>query len=193
MIDEPPVPARRSDRTRAAILAAARERFAADGYEKATIRAIAAQAGIDPSMVMRYYGSKERLLAAAADFGLELPDVSHVPPTMRTDGLIRHLLDMCERNDTMIALLRLAASQETAAERARWIIADKIEPLIATIEPDPALAARRAGLLATQMMGLALTRYVLKLPAMVAMTADEIVAWLSPAVQHYLTGQPAAG
>ena len=190
MTSEPLPPARRSDRTRAAILAAARERFAADGYAKATIRAIAAQAGIDPSMVMRYYGSKEKLLVAAADFGLELPDVSRVPPGALTEGLIRHLLEMCERDDTMIALLRLAATQETAAERARWIIGHQIEPLIATVEADAALAVRRAGLLATQMMGLALTRYVLKLPAVVAMTHDELVAWLSPVVQHYLTGQP---
>jgi AcrR family transcriptional regulator len=190
MTVERQTPPRRSDRTRAAILAAARERFAADGYAKATIRAIAAQAGIDPSMVMRYYGSKEKLLAAAADFGLELPDVSGIPPAVWSDGLVRHLLDTCERNDTMIALLRLAATQETAAERARWIIAHQIEPLIATIEPDPALVSRRAGLLTTQMMGLAFTRYVLKLPAVVTMTADELVAWLSPTVQHYLTGQP---
>jgi AcrR family transcriptional regulator len=187
------MPGRRSDRTRAAILDAARERFAADGYAKATIRAIAAQARIHPSMVIRYYGSKENLLAAAADFGLELPDVSPVPPTAWSEGLIRHLLEMCEKNDTMIALLRLAATQETAAERARWIIAHQIEPLIATIEPDPDLVVRRAALLASQMMGLALTRYILKLPAMVAMTHDELVAWLSPAVQHYLTGAPTAG
>jgi len=193
MTEEPSTPARRSDRTRAAILTAARERFAVDGYAKATIRAIAAQARIHPSMVMRYYGSKEKLLAAVADFGLDLPDVSHIPPAGWSEGLIRHLLDMCERNDTMIALLRLAATQETAAERARWIIAHQIEPLIATTEPEPALAARRAALLATQMMGLALTRYVLKLPPIVAMTHDELVAWLSPTVQHYLTGQPARG
>ena len=189
MTVERPTPARRSDRTRAAILAAARERFAADGYAKATIRAIAAQAGIDPSMVMRYYGSKEKLLAAAADFGLELPDVSRIPPSVWSEGLVRHLLDTCERNDTMIALMRLAATQETAAERSRWIITHQIEPLIATIEPDPELVSRRAALLATQMMGLAFSRYVLKLPAVVSMTHDEIVAWLAPVVQHYLTGK----
>src|SRR5262245_18351681 len=71
---EPVAPSRRSDATRAAILAAARERFAADGYERATIRAIAADANIDPAMVMRYYGSKERLFAAAAELELHLPD-----------------------------------------------------------------------------------------------------------------------
>ncbi|MFZ0875271.1 MAG: TetR family transcriptional regulator, partial [Pseudonocardiaceae bacterium] len=61
---------RRSDATRAAILAAARERFAADGYERATIRAIAADASIDPTMVMRYYGNKEGLFAAASEVDL---------------------------------------------------------------------------------------------------------------------------
>lgn len=65
--------------TKSVILAAARERFAADGYERATIRAIAADAAIDPSMVMRYYGNKERLFAAAAEFDLELPDLTQVP------------------------------------------------------------------------------------------------------------------
>ena len=181
---------RRSDRTRAAILAAARELFAADGYAKATIRAIAAQAGIDPSMVMRYYGSKENLLAAAADFGFELPDLARIPQDRWADGLIRHLLEMCERNDTLIALLRVAATQPAAAERARWIIANQIEPALASIEPDPALAARRAGLLATQMMGLALTRYVLEVPPVVAMTPDDLVAWMSPVLRHYLAGRP---
>ncbi|MFC7615369.1 TetR/AcrR family transcriptional regulator [Actinokineospora soli] len=58
---------RRSDATKAAILTAARERFATDGYERATIRSIAADANIDPSMVMRYYGNKEKLFAAAAN------------------------------------------------------------------------------------------------------------------------------
>src|SRR3954453_22089040 len=69
----------RAERTRAAILRAARERFAADGYEGTTIRAVAAAAGVDPSMVMRYYGSKQGLFAAAAEFDLALPDLSQVP------------------------------------------------------------------------------------------------------------------
>ncbi len=72
---------RSSEQTKAVILAAARERFAADGYDRATIRHIAADAAIDPSMVMRYFGSKERLFAAAADFDLRLPDVPPSRPT----------------------------------------------------------------------------------------------------------------
>jgi AcrR family transcriptional regulator len=183
-------PPRRSDRTKAAILTAARERFAADGYAKATIRAIAAQAGIDPSMVMRYYGSKEKLLVAAASFELDLPDVSAIPVGSWGDRLAHHFIRLWERNDTLVALLRVAATQDFAAERMRTLFAGQVGPLVGRIEPDPALATTRAGLLATQMLGLALTRYVLELPPVTAMTADEVAGWLAPVLQHYLTGLP---
>jgi AcrR family transcriptional regulator len=185
-------PLRRSDRTKAAILAAARERFAADGYAKATIRAIATQAGIDPSMVMRYYGSKEKLLAAAAEFELELPDLTAIPPARWGDLLAHHLVERWERNDTLVALLRVATTQDFAAERMRSLFAGQVAPLVARIEPDPATATTRAGLLATQMLGLALTRYVLELPPVVALSPDEMAAWLAPVLQHYLTGRPPA-
>ena len=71
---------RSSQQTKAVILAAARERFAESGFERATIRAIAADANIDPSMVMRYFGNKDQLFAAAADFDLQIPDLSDVEP-----------------------------------------------------------------------------------------------------------------
>jgi AcrR family transcriptional regulator len=67
---------RSSEQTKAVILAAAREQFAKAGFERATIRAIAADANIDPSMVMRYFGNKDQLFAAAADFDLQIPDLS---------------------------------------------------------------------------------------------------------------------
>src|SRR3989475_12594940 len=84
---------RRSERTKAAILAAAREHFAAYGYERATIRAIAAAAGIDPAMVMRYFGNKERLFAAAAEFDLRLPDLTAGPRGTVGSVVVGHLLD----------------------------------------------------------------------------------------------------
>ena len=65
---------RTSEETKAAILAAARERFSVAGFQAATIRGIAADAGIDPSMVMRYFGNKDKLFAAAAEFDLRFPD-----------------------------------------------------------------------------------------------------------------------
>src|SRR3954470_14069400 len=91
------VPGKRSaDRTRGVILAAARERFASDGYERATIRAIAADATIDPAMVMRYFGNKEKLFVAAAEIDLRLPDVSVVPRGSVGRVLVRHFVERWE-------------------------------------------------------------------------------------------------
>src|SRR5215213_6594323 len=99
---------RRSDATRAAILAAAREQFAASGYQAATIRSIAAAAAIDPAMVMRYYGNKEGLFAAAAEFDLELPDLGAVARSAVGHALVAHFLDRWEGDETLMALLRAA-------------------------------------------------------------------------------------
>lgn len=178
---------RRSDATRAAILTAARERFAADGYERATIRAIAAGAGIDPALVMRYYGNKEKLFATAAEFDLHLPDLTGLPPEQVGERLVRHLLTRWETDDTLPALLRAATTNEPAAARMRVVFGQQLVPTVARICPDSAEAARRAALLASQMLGLALCRYVLRLPPMVTMSADEMVNWLGPTVTRYLT------
>src|SRR5438105_13488193 len=94
---------RRSETTKGAILAAARARFAADGYERATIRAIAADAGIDPAMVMRYYGNKEKLFATAAEFDLRLPDVTAIPRPGLGGTLVRHGMDRWENDETLMA------------------------------------------------------------------------------------------
>lgn len=184
---------RRSDATKAAILAAARERFASDGYERATIRAIAADATIDPAMVMRYFGNKEKLFVAAAEIDLRLPDPSALP--RRTVGrvLVRHFVDRWEGDETLTALLRSAATNEAAAERARGIFGEQIVALAESVEPDHDLAVRRAGLVATQILGMALCRYVLRLPPVASMPKGEVIAWLAPTVQRYLTGKPPEG
>ncbi|MER6594847.1 TetR family transcriptional regulator [Micromonospora purpureochromogenes] len=181
-------PARRSDATRAAILRAARERFAADGYERATIRAIAADARIDPSMVMRYYGNKEGLFAAAAEFDLRLPDLAAVPSGQLGEVLVRHFLDRWEGDETLAALLRAASTNPGAAERIRGIFADQLTAVVARFGTDPATTARRAGLVASQTLGLAFTRYIVRLPPMVDAAPAELVAWVGPTLQRYLTG-----
>jgi AcrR family transcriptional regulator len=180
---------RRSDSSRAAILTAARERFAADGYERATIRAIAADAGIDPAMVMRYYGNKEKLFAAAAEFDLDLPDLTAVPRSRLGASLVEHFLHRWERDDALVALLRAAVTNATAADRMRQIFARQLAPQVARVCPDPEQAATRATLVATQMLGFALCRYVLRLPA-AHMPPEEATGWLGPTIQRYLT-QPA--
>ena len=178
---------RRSDRSRAAILAAARDRFAADGYERATIRAIAADARIDPAMVMRYFGSKEKLFAAAADFDLRLPDLAAIPREQLGAVLVRHFVDRWDGDGTLTALLRVGVTHDSAAERMRDIFASQLVALMAGWTGDEAAARVRAGLVASQILGLALCRYVLSLPPVAALSPDEVVEWLGPTVQRYLT------
>lgn len=188
MSQDTPTP-RRSDATKAAILAAAREQFAASGYQGATIRAVAAAAGIDPAMVMRYFGNKEGLFAAAAEFDLRLPDLSALPRGAAGAALVEHFLDRWEGDETLMALLRTAITNEAAAKRVQAIFATQVAPAIARLTGEPrAAVAARAGLIATQILGLALCRYVLKLTPVVALKRAEIVRRVGATVQAYLYG-----
>jgi AcrR family transcriptional regulator len=175
---------RSSAETKAVILAAARERFAESGFERATIRAIAADANIDPSMVMRYFGNKDQLFAAAADFDLDFPDLSDVAADQLGAALVAHFMNRWERDEALIVLLRSSTTNAEAAQRMQQIFAAQLMPEIAKV--NAAEPARSAGLIATQMLGLALCRYVLKLPPIVAMSRDEVVSWLGPTCQRYL-------
>jgi AcrR family transcriptional regulator len=193
MTETPQNSGRKGDRTRAAILAAARERFAADGYERATIRAIAADVAIDPAMVMRYYGNKEKLFAAAAEFDLRLPDLSAVPRDELGARLIGHFLDRWEDDETLKALLRASVTNEAAAERMRQLFATQLGPAVAKLTGGAPDTPARAALIATQTLGFALGRYVLALDPIVQMPRATIIAWLAPTLQHYLTSpEPAA-
>jgi AcrR family transcriptional regulator len=178
---------RRSELTKAAILSAAREQFAAKGYQAATVRAIAAAAGIDPAMVLRYFGSKEGLFAVAADFDLRLPDLSAVPRRRVGAALVEHFLERWEDDEALMALLRTAVTNEAAAARMRTIFATQLAPVVARLSGEArAAASTRAGLVASQMLGLALCRYVLKLPPVTALKRPDIVRRLGPTVQACL-------
>ena len=185
----------RAERTRAAILRAARELFTAEGYERTTIRAVAAAARIDPSMVMRYYGSKQGLFAAAAEFDLALPDLSRIRADRLGEAAVEHFLTRWEDDDgdALRVLLASAATSAEAATRMQEIFRAQLAPVVAAAGPhDERAAATRAGLVATQMLGLAMCRYVLRLPPVVALERAAVVAWLGPVVQRYLT-HPATG
>src|SRR3954449_8695645 len=86
----------KSQRTRAAILQAAQELFATHGYERTTVRDVAARAAIDPAMVMRYFGSKEGLFARATAFDLELPDLTQVARARIGETLVGHFVEIWE-------------------------------------------------------------------------------------------------
>ncbi len=176
---------RSSEHTKAQILAAARERFGRSGYERATIRGIAADAGIDPSMVMRYFGSKEGLFSAAAHFDLELPDLADVAREDVGRRLVAHFVERWERDEALVVLLRAAGTNAVAAQKMADIFSTQLLPVVtAAGVNDP---QRCAGLIATQMLGLALCRYVLALPPVTAMSSEEIEQQLGPTVQRYLT------
>ena len=168
------------------ILTAATERFAELGYEATTIRGVAAAADIDPSMVMRYFGTKDQLFAAAAEFDLRLPDLSDVDPSLLGHALVSHFLSRWEDDDALVVLLRSSTTNAEAAQRMTDIFAAQLLPAISTFAPDD--APRRAGLIATQILGMALCRLVLRLPPVVALTHDELVDWLGPTVQRYAVG-----
>jgi len=178
---------RRSDATKATILAAAREQFAASGFQGATIRTIAAAAGIDPAMVMRYFGNKEQLFAAAAEIDLRMPDFIDVPQRALGSALVEHFLDRWEGDETLIAMLRTAPTNDAIAAKLQSLFATQMAPVIAKLGDEPrATSQTRAALIATQMLGLALCRYVLKLPPVVGLKRAEIVKRVGATVQSYL-------
>lgn len=190
MTDRPAKTAK-SQRTKAAILEAAQHLFAEQGYERATVRDIAAHAAIDPAMVIRYFGSKEGLFASATAFDLRLPDLTVVAKREIGRTLIAHFVEIWEgslSNGGLISLLRAAASNEDAANAVRAIFGGQVVPMLARVVP-PAELPLRAGLVATQIMGLAVTRYILKVPPVVAMDRAQIVRLLGPTMQRYVVGK----
>jgi len=188
-----PVHARvkKSDRTRMAILAAAREQFAQHPYDRVSIRAIAAQAQIDPAMVLRYFTNKETLFATVVDIDLHLPDLRAVEADSRGEVILRHFLSVWEgeaKHDALPILLRSAATHEAAAARLREVYLHQLRGMVAAVVPDSE-AVQRAGLVSSQLLGVALTRYVLRLPDMTDREAEGLVADMAPTLQRYLAGR----
>jgi AcrR family transcriptional regulator len=179
---------RKSDRTRAAILDAAQTLFAQHGHDRTTVRDIAAKASIDPALVIRYFGSKDELFVRAAAFDLRMPDLSKVKRSQIGDTLIRRFLELGEGFTGMTVLLRSAASNDYAASRVRELFAAQVLPAFARVG-SRADAAERAGLVASQLLGLALCRYILKIPPVAEMSAEEIVKHIGPTIQRYASGK----
>ncbi|MFG1923780.1 TetR family transcriptional regulator [Cryptosporangium sp. NPDC048952] len=179
--------------TQEAILDAARAAFSESGYDGATIRGIAGKAGVDPALVHHYYGTKEQLFVAA----MELPfDPTVILPALLEPGLdglgervVRMLLgvwDSAGDNNPFAALLRSAMTYDRAATMFREFASRAIfATIVEAIDADrPEL---RTAMVASQMAGIVMTRYLLKLPAMVQATPDELVAGIGPTLQRYLT------
>jgi len=181
---------RNATKTRADILAAARLRFGSDGYERTTLRAVAADVGVDPALVIRYFGSKQDLFAAAAEFTLDLPDLTAVHPDDVADALLPSFFAVWENDTTFVALLRAAMTSPIAADTMRRIFATQVAPKLAAVTPDH--PAQRAGLMGAFVIGLATTRYVLANPAVADLGHGELIGWARPVIRQLLVG-PAPG
>ena len=190
--------------TREAILAASRKRFAEHGYDGATIRGIAADAGVDPALVHHFYGTKERLFAAAMRLpvvpgellGAALAAGPADPAESLGEHLVRTVLqawEVHEIRDVFVGLIRSASTSAQATTMLREFVTEAIVGRLSAVArpgggADPAGARYRASLVASQVVGLGLTRYVLGLEPLAAADLDALVAAVGPTVDRYLTG-----
>ena len=194
MSDMKPPSTLRSQPTRDRILAAAKSIFALEGFERTTMRAVAAKAQCNCALVIRYYGSKEGLFAAAATLDLELPNLVGVPAEAIGERLVGHFLDRWERHmddNELITLLRASVNHKGAQQRMGEIFEIQLCIAVAKIS-GRRTAPARAALIASHMLGLGLTRYVLKFPAAVALRKRSIVTNVGRTVQAYLM-EPISG
>jgi AcrR family transcriptional regulator len=176
------------------VLTAARTSFADKGFERTTIRAVAASAGVAPAMVHHFFGSKEDLfleaLAAPFDPRVVLRPVVEGPPEELGLRLARTFVTIWEdesRREPLVALVRGAMTSEPVAAMLRdgflRIIASVLGPAVAG--PDPLL---RLQLAISQGLGMELFRYVVKVEPLASTPAEELIQRLAPVLQHHLRG-----
>ena len=177
---------RNAGQTRADILSAARRRFGAEGYERTTLRVVASDVGVDAALVIRYFGSKQALFAAAADFTIELPDLSNVDPDEVAGILLPRFFAVWEEDETFLALLRAAMTSPVAAEALRRVFAEQVAPKLITATPDHPI--QRIGLMGAFVIGLATTRYVLVNPPIASLSREELSRWAAPVIRQLLVG-----
>ncbi|WP_310525938.1 TetR family transcriptional regulator [Nocardioides sp.] len=179
--------------TRAAVLAAARSSFAAQGYRGTTIRAVASAAGVDPALVHHYFGTKDDLFLAA----MELPVdpravVAHVVDGPRDEVAERFLgafLSVWDDPAVQPALLTVARRiLEPGGDRllSEGFLPVVVQPIGAMLGLDQ--SEHRMTLVASQVMGLILMRYVLRVEPLASLPHDDVIATYAPTLQRYLTG-----
>ena len=175
----------RRRRTETNILDAARELFAELGFERTTIRAVAAQAGVDPALVMQYYGSKEQLFAAAArrtknHQAVQAADRDGLPAAALAD--LFDSMESAADREAVSALLRNCLTHPEAARIMRdEVMCERAQAVASTIGGDE--AALRAALLGACMMGLSMARYALEMPVLSTAAREDIERLMQPALR----------
>ena len=183
---ETPLPRdERRRRTEATILDAARELFAADGFERTTIRAVAARAGVDPALVMQHFGSKEGLFAASTRWSNEHQTILTATTDKLPSAAIADLLSHFEQGDdkeAAVALMRSCLTHPAALAAMRdEVMCERKEAVAAQLDgPDAEL---RAALFAAGMIGLGMARYLIKLEPVASASPDDLERLFAPALQ----------
>lgn len=180
--------------TRDAIAAAARRQFGELGYQRASLRSIAAEARVDPRLVLHFFGSKQKLFASVVEFPFDPETAFDALLAPGSRGLGRRVaefllgvLDSPEGRRTSTGLIRAAATEEEAAATIRDLLARRLLlPLASRVGRDrPQL---RASLVASQIVGLAMARHIVGLSPLTTASHAELIAALAPVFDHYLTG-----
>jgi AcrR family transcriptional regulator len=181
--------------TREAILAAARRLFAERGFEDASMRAIAAEAGVDAALITHFFGSKASLLTESIDWPFdpdrELPRILKDGSERAGEGLVALFVRTWDREGSrnpLITLLRAASTEPSAAALLSDFMRTRLfGPLLGELGSDqPEI---RANLAAAQLGGLGLARYILALEPLASARPRDVVGWIAPSVQRYLTGK----
>jgi AcrR family transcriptional regulator len=184
--------------TREAILDAARRVFAEQGYQQATIRDVARLAGVDPALVHHYFGRKQELFVAAVQLPVnpveQLMAVLAQDPDQAGERMVELFLSIWDHaadQSPLLALVRSAVGDEHAAAMLREFIAEEVLGQIAHRLGSPD-AQLRATLVGSQIIGLAMARYIVKVEPLASAPAAQVVAAIGPTLQRYLTGDIAA-
>lgn len=182
--------------SRDAVLSAAKERFATEGYEKTTLRAIARDAHVDPSMVLYLFGSKEELFRESLRLIID-PEVLVAALTGATDDepdigtrMVRTYLRIWETPDTAAtvrAMLQSANSNSHAHDAFRGFMQNYVLTAVSGVLGGGEQARLRAMLAASQLVGMAILRYIIEVPPLATLSADAVVALIAPTVTRYLT------
>ncbi|SEE62775.1 TetR/AcrR family transcriptional regulator [Ruania alba] len=177
--------------SRAVILHAALDQFAAHGYGSTTIRAVAAQARVDPALVMHFFGSKDQLFGAVLDQIADLPERVAQSLHGTPDGLARRLatvyLSGWESPDlgpSLRAVLRSASSSEAAAARVRDAIESRM--LIQVTKDLPAETAARLPFAMAHLFGIATARYILQVTPVAELPLEELIETVTPGLDAVL-------
>jgi AcrR family transcriptional regulator len=180
------------------VLDAARASFAEKGFRATTIRAVAASAGVDPALVHHYFGSKDNLFLAALEMPVDpreiLAPVVQLGPDGAGERLLRTFLSVWDDPEIQVRLLAVVRSvlnEDGGQLLKEGFIPVVVGPVLSRLVADQPEV--RIPLVVSQVVGLIVARYVLALPPMALMPPEDLVARMGPVIQHYLTGDLAAG